>query len=297
MEKLLWSAIGTIVTFIITGGLNFIVERIRSIKDKPRFFIYELLYIGLVDNQRRYRLKGRLIGNRNNYYSFKSVCFELPGDCEWENDSICKCYGIFSDKKYNDNGVIINPTRSKSDEQESKLNNLVIDYSLDIGENRTYDIEACYSAPRDISSSSIKVYFKREAQDKKTNENKIKPKKCPNIRQFWLRFYIFFSMFITFLGIASVWICGENWNCLKEACSETWPDLQVVLVVFGLILLIITVFFIGVFLRCLYALHVLKIMDKYTIPKKNPNIAVTETLLVPRIFQYMTGTEDVDNLL
>ncbi len=276
---------------IITPLFNLVLEKIRSIKDKPRFFIYELFFIGFSngdknDEIKEYRMKGRLVGKTNKSY-LRFINFELPFDCQWKSNSNYSCYKKGYSEWKQSSGIIM-PTIKK--------NVLTINYSEDLKESITYNFIGNYAVPNEIKDLSyaysfLEVSSKKKDESGKEKEEKLKVIKCPNIRKGWLLFYIFFSMFVLFLGTASILGCINNWNYYVNASYEMY----FVFGMFGLSLLIIMVFFICVCWKTLSAYFVLKKMKKCGIPLKTEKVA--QKLLVPTIFEFMTGTETIDNVL
>ena len=267
---------------VIEFVFQFVVEIIRSIKDKPRLFIYELIFKGFVEKeQKQYQLKGRLVGDTKQYYKFKVVNFKLPFDsnykCKWKDDSRCNC--CKEEDLWEPKGDTIST--------KTKENILTIEYSENLGKSTTYDIVGNYTvskSPKDLSYSSLKVYSEPE-------ENNLRVIKCPNIRKSWLLFYIFFSMMVLYLGTASAWICINNWDYILNA----GPGTHLVFIILGFILFSFTVFFLCVYWKSLSGYIILMQMKKFGVPTKTEK--VSEKYLIPKIFEYMTGTESVDNIL
>ena len=255
LEKpIISSIIGGTILMVVEFIFHDIVDRIQSKKDKPRFFINELLFKGFLVNSdgvietrknnkgkekkvKQYQLEGRLVGNTQDFYLFDAIKFCLPNNCKWEK--LGSNYTLYK----------------KNDEKQKGV------YSEKLGEKPEY----------------LRVI------------------KCPNIREKWLIFYIAFSVVIIVLGIASILICckAENWNHIISAS----PNLKIVFYILSVVFLFITGFFIVVFWKCLSACYILIKMKKFGVPKKDPQEPVSGPYLIPRIIQYMTGTEKVDNLL
>ena len=280
-----------IINAIITPVVNIIVEKIRSIKDKPRLFIYELFFIGFSngdksDEMKEYRMKGRLVGKTNKSY-LRFIKFELPFDCQWKSNSNYSCYkkGYCEWKRSSDN---IAPT--------IKNNSLTIDYSEDLKETITYNFIGNYAVPNELKDLSyaysfLEVSSKKKDENGKEKEEKLKVIKCPNIRKGWLLFYLIFSMLVLFLGTASILGCITNWNYFVNANFEMY----FVFGVFGIILFILMVFFVCVSWKTLSAYFVLMKMKKFGIPPKTKKVA--QKALVRTIFEFMTGAETIDNIL
>lgn len=264
---------------VIEFVFHFVVEKIRSIKDKPRLFIYELIFKGFVGkDQKQYQMKGRLVGNTK---QFKSISLKLPSDAkcksQWEKDARCQCC---KEEDW---------WEPKGDKMEQTIedNILTINYSKNSGKTITYDIVGSYTvsnSPKDLSFSSLKVYSGQE-------ENNLRVIKCPNIRKSWLLFYIFFSMMVLYMGITSALICINNWNDILNAGCGT----HLVFGILGFILMSFTVFFLCVYWKSLSGYIILMQMKKYGVPPKTEK--VSEKYLITKIFEYMTGTESVDNIL
>lgn len=276
-----------IVPFI-TPIVKIIIEKIRSIKDKPCFYIYELFFqrfSNFEDEKKEYQIKGRIVGKTNKNY-LKYLKFELPFDCEWKDDSNYSCYkkGYSGWKQSSD---IIKPNIEE--------NVLAIDYSEDLKKTVSYNFVGNYTVPnepKDLSYaySFLEVSSKKKDENGKEKEEKLKVIKCPNIRKRWLLFYIFFSMFVLFLGTVSILGCINNWNYFINASF----DVCFLFVVFGLILLILMVFFVCVSWKAISAYYVFIKMKKFGIPAKTEKVA--QKMLVPTIFEFMTGTETIDNI-
>lgn len=271
---------------VIEFVFHFIVELFRSIKDKPRLFIYELIFKGFMEeNQKQYQLKGRLVGNTKGYYKFESIHFKLPSDderqCNWENCSGCQ---------YCKKEARWEPNIEEKKNVLIKESILTINELKELGKNTTYDIVGNYTvsnSPKDLSYSSLKVYSGQE-------ENKLRVIKCPNIRKNWLLFYIFFSMIVLYIGITTVLICINNWHNILNSIFGTHPVFLITGITLG-VLLSFTVFFLCVYWKCLSGYIILMQMKKYGVPPKTEK--VSEKYLIPKIFEYMTGTESVDNIL
>lgn len=268
---------------VIEFVFHFIVELFRSIKDKPRLFIYELIFKGFMEeNQKQYQLKGRLVGNTKGYYKFESIHFKLPSDderqCNWENCSGCQ---------YCKKEARWEPNIEEKKNVLIKESILTINELKELGKSTTYDIVGSYTvsnSPKDLSYLSLKVYSGQE-------ENKLRVIKCPNIRKNWLLFYIFFSMIVLYIGITTVLICINNWHNILNSIFGT----HLVFCILGFILMSFTVFFLCVYWKCLSGYIILMQMKKYGVPRKTEK--VSEKYLIPKIFEYMTGTESVDNIL
>lgn len=270
------SLIIIVLIMVIEFVFHFVVEIISSIKDKPRLFIYELIFKGFVkENQKQYQLKGRLVGDNKQSDSFKSISFKKKD--RWEPN-------IEEKKKSRDDSILIN-------------NNLTIKKTEDLGKNTIYDIVGNYtvsnSSNKDLSYSSLE--FSLEKKDNK-GEERMRVIKCPNIRKSWLLFYIFFSMMVLYMEITSALICINNWNYILNANHGT----HTVFLILGLFLFLITVFTFAVFFLCVYwkslsGYIILMQMKKYGVPPKTEK--VSEKYLITKIFEYMTGTESVDNIL
>lgn len=288
---MLLSIITCIITAILSTIIKIIIEEIRSIKDKPRFFIYELFFKGFStgDIDKKYQMKGRFVGDTKHYYQFKSMSIKLPYDCKWEKEATkCHCYKWFHSKRQwdktndTDNNIVTN----------IKNDTLTIGYSEDLGKFTTYDVVGNYTvpnAPNDLSYSSFEVFSKKNEEDKKKEELKII--KCPNIRKGWLLFYILFSIFVLLLGAIAILGCINNLKHFVNANSQMY----FVIGVFGLLLLTIMVFFVCVSWKALSAYFVLIKMKKFGIPAKTEKVA--QKMLVPTIFEFMTGTETIDNIM
>lgn len=300
MEEFLVIVFKSILGAILTPTIKIVAEKIRSIKDKPRFFIYELFFKGFSiggnkdDEMKKYQMKGRLVGNTNGNYHFKSFDLKLPFDCEWKNDSKYSCYKKGNNRQWKPIDKGITPTIDGANLT------ITIDNLNNLEKSTTYDIIGNYAVPnepKDLSQSFSSLEVFSEVSSKKKNEKdeekieKLKVKKCPNIRKSWLLFYVFFSIFVLFLGTASILGCINNWNYFVDANFEMY----FVFGVFGLILLIIMVFFVCVCWKTLSAYYVLIKMKKFGIPLKTQKVA--QKLLVPTIFEFMTGTETIDNIL
>lgn len=298
------SLVISLLIMVIEFAFYFVVEIIRSIKDKSRLFIYELIFKRVAEkDQKQYQLKGRLVGNIKQYYKgnikqyykFESISFELPSDsnceCKWENDS--RCQSCKKEDRWEPKGKPIEPTIEKN-----KNNILTFEHLLEelgeLGKFTTYDIVGNYivsKLPKDLPYSFLKVYSKKI--NKKGEEQKEKPKviKCPNIRKSWLLFYMFFSMMVLYMGIASAWICINNWDYILNASVGT----HLVFGILGFILFAFIVFFLFVYWKSISGYFILLQMKKYGVPPKTEK--VSEKYLIPKIFEYMTGTESVDNIL
>lgn len=280
---------------IITPIVKIIIEKLRSIKDKPCFYIYELFFqrfSNFEDEKKEYQIKGRIVGKTNkNYLRFLKI--ELPFDCEWKDNSNYSCY-----KKgysgWKQSGDIIKP--------KIEENVLTIDYSEDLKKTVTYNIVGNYTVPnepKDLSYaySFLEVSSKKKDENGKEKEEKLKVIKCPNIRKSWLLFYIVFSILFSivglFLGTVSILSCINNWSYFVNASFEVC----FMFVVFGLILLILMVYFVCLSWKAISAYFVLIKMKKFGIPAKPEIVVVGQKLLVPTIFEFMTGTETIDNIL
>ena len=102
LEKpIISSIIGGTILMVVEFIFHDIVDRIQSKKDKPRFFINELLFKGFLVNSdgvietrknnkgkekkvKQYQLEGRLVGNTQDFYLFDAIKFCLPNNCKWE---------------------------------------------------------------------------------------------------------------------------------------------------------------------------------------------------------------------
>lgn len=292
--------ISAIITPVVGIVIQNIMEKNRSKKRKIRFFISELLFKGFkTDSQgkieekkekkiKQYQLDGYLVCEENKTISYLHL--QLPKDsnkiCSWHRGWIFECQ--LDGKVFNTNNYDKRTDSSILDENNMYFNNIT---TMNIGPGNAIHVIGDYTSTDNLNlpgEKSLYVKVNGEKEDALVQ-------KCPNIRKKWLIFYILFSMVIIFLGVASLMVCfeGENWELIKGASS----NLQWVLGIYGVLFLFITAFFVAVIWKCLSAYYVLIKMDKFGIPQKEPNIPVAETLLVPRIFQYMTGTEIVDNLL
>jgi hypothetical protein len=279
-----------------------VVEIIRSIKDKPRLFIYELLFKGFSEkDEKQYQLKGRLVGDTKHYYRFKSIKFKLPSDsnckCRWENDTWCNC--CKEENQWEPKGGTIVPNI------EGNILTINLEDLEILGKSTTYDIVGNYTVSKsseDLSYSSLKVYSKKINKKGEEKKEKLKVIKCPNIRKSWLLFYIFFSMMILYIGIASAWICINNWDYIvnvKNASLGTNLLFGIATIIlflfFGIILISFSLFFLCVYWKSLSGYIILMQMKKFGVPPKTEK--VSEKYLIPKIFEYMTGTESVDNIL
>lgn len=303
--------ISAIITPVVEIVIQNIMEKNRSKKRKIRFFISELLFKGFkTDSQgkieetngkkiKQYQLDGYLVCEQ--HQDISSLTFQLPNNepnneekiCNWNRGLIVKCNAqpnakVLKDKE-NGNGTQQPQPVIKNNEMEFCINN-----TMSIDSRSGIHVIGDYTSTDNLNLLDEKsFYVKVGKNDGGTTEAIVQ--KCPNIRKKWLIFYIIFSMVIIFLGVASLMVCfeGENWELIKGASS----NLQWVLRIYGVLFLFITAFFVAVIWKCLSAYYVLIKMKKFGIPPKKPRIPVAETMLVPRIFQYMTGTEIVDNLL
>lgn len=299
------------LTPLIVYLIKAVVDKNRSKKRKIRFFISELLFKGFkTDSQgiieekevnvkkkkikkkiKQYQLDGYLVCEENQEISFLKI--QLPDSqkkiCTWDRGLIYQCH-------FNDDEKVLKKQK-ESRTIQTKLDKYEMEFDIDINKMRIGGrrdgilIIGDYTSTDNLNlpgEKSLYVNVNGEKEDALVQ-------KCPNIRKKWLIFYILFSMVIIFLGVASLMVCfeGENWELIKGASS----NLQWVLRIYGVLFLFITAFFVAVIWKCLSAYYVLIKMKKFGIPPKKPEIPVAETMLVPRIFQYMTGTEIVDNLL
>ena len=282
-----------------------IMETIRSIKDKPRFFIYELCFNKFSDidddkkdddkkdgekkddEKKEYQMKGRLVGKTNEDY-LRNINFELPFDCEWKSESNYSCH-----KKgysgWKQSSGIIKPTIEK--------NILTIDYSEDLKKSVTYDFIGNYAVPnepKDLSYaySFIEVSSKKKDENGKEKEEKLKVIKCPNTKKSWLLHCVFLgSLGVIGLGTTSILGCINNWKYFVNADFE----MCFVFVVFGLLLLILMVFCVCMCWKTISAYFVLRKMEKLGVPHNTEKVA--QKSLVSTIFEFMTGTETIDNIL
>ena len=285
---------------VIEFAFYIIIEIIHSIKDKPRLFIYELIFKGFAEkDQKQYQLKGRLVGDTKHYYRFKSIKLKLPSDpnckCNWGNDTWFNC--CKEEDQWKPKGSKIVPNIEK--------NILTINLE-DLGKSTSYDIVGNYTvakSPEDLSYSSLKVYSKKINKKSEEKKEKLKVIKCPNIRKGWLLFYMVFSMIVLYLETASAWICINNWDYFVNAIVGTNRLFGIFSVIFsiilflffGIILFLFIVFFLFVYWKSISGYFILMQMKKYGVPPKTEK--VSEKNLISKIFEYMTGTESVDNIL
>ena len=288
------------LTPLIVYLIKAVVDKNRSKKRKIRFFISELLFKGFkVDSQggideqegkkiKQYQLDGYLVCEENKTIS--SLHLQLPRNgnkkCSWDRGWLFECQS--DGKVFNKNDDKNRTDSSILDKNNMYFNNIT---TMNIGPGNAIHVIGDYISTDNLNLPGEKSFYVKVNGEK---EDAL-VQKCPNIRKKWLIFYIVFSMVIIFLGVASLMVCfeGENWELIKAASS----NFRWVLGIYGVLFLFITAFFVAVIWKCLSAYYVLIKMKKIGIPQKEPNIPVAETLLVPRIFQYMTGTEIVDNLL
>lgn len=259
---------------------------------KPIFFIYEVLLKGLSNEQKQYQLKGRLISKDK--MEIESMSFELPPCGEWVGEpKIYHCIDIDGKKKLEDRGTL-----QTIDKNILKINNR----GLQIGEKYSYDIEGSYvtikeddtyESLKDDTYKSLKISLSRRNEiDKKIDIAGVKVIKCPNIRTNWLLFYILFSILALFIGVFSV-IVGINnyWDYFLNADTVS----KSLLIVYFILVLLGILLFIQMIVKCVSQYIILIKMKKFGIPRKTK--IVSDTLLVPKIIEYMTGTEKVDNIL
>ena len=283
-----------------------IVDRIQSKKDKPRFFINELLFKGFLVNSdgvietrknnkgkekkvKQYQLEGRLVGNTQDFYLFDAIKFCLPNNCKWEK--LGSNYTLYKKNDEKQKGEKQWDPKGESKEPAIDDDTLEIQNLEKLGRSTSYKVIGNYTAINNLTEKSFDVYSEKLGE----KPEYLRVIKCPNIREKWLIFYIAFSVVIIVLGIASILICckAENWNHIISAS----PNLKIVFYILSVVFLFITGFFIVVFWKCLSACYILIKMKKFGVPKKDPQEPVSGPYLIPRIIQYMTGTEKVDNLL
>lgn len=259
-------------------------------KEKPVFFIYEVLLKGLSNEQKQYQLKGRLISKDK--MKIESMSFKLPPCGEWVGEpKIYRC--IDGKKKLEESRTL----------QTIDKNLLKIDSGgLQIGENYSYDIEGnyvtikeddTYESLKDDTYKSLKISLSRRNEvNKNIGITGVKVIKCPNIRTNWLLFYIFFSIFALFISVFSLIIGINNyWDYFLNADT----GLKNVLIGYFILVLLGVLLFIQMIVKCVSQYIILIKMQKFGIPHKTK--IVSNTLLVPKIIEFITGTEDVDNLV
>lgn len=281
---------GKILGYIISAIT--IINLIKEAISKPRFFIHKLQFLGQSESdgqKKQYQLEGRLVDTKER--TIKSMELELLDGCVWKGNLNCKQYRKNEHDEWNDkpNDIISNSNLNKDEEFKFKA-----EFSnKTINKNTTYDIVGNYEAELNKSGSRLKVYVNAEDENRKGENKRLKAKvkKCPNIRICWLLSYLVISTIVIYIGVTSMMTCIRNIDYIIMATSE----LKFVFVLFGLIILFTTVFFVAVFWKCLSGCFVLRRMKKFGVPEKKGK--VSDTFLIPRVFQYMTGIETVDNIL
>ena len=99
-------------------------------------------------------------------------------------------------------------------------------------------------------------------------------------------------MLVIFVGVSSTLISFYyNWHDIMNANL----GLQCVFFVYGLLMVLTTVYFMYVNMKCVSQYIVLLRMKKYGVPVKTK--VVSDKLLIPKTIEFMAGTENVDNML
>lgn len=304
----------TIPTFIAV--FKFVKESIKETR-KPLFFVYRVILKSVSPDSSYYGLQGRLVSK--DVVRFTSMSFVLPSFAEWEGDpkySPCEYGEKVSDtdgksleiKQQSDSGknVIL---KNKCNENEKEI--------LQIGKNLSYDINAIIVTKNDSEGKIIekndiggevvigkdsgkkikrnKIYtdldVSLKSEDKKEINN-IKVIKCPNIKNLWLWFYLVFSMIIVFSGLTLIRISiSSNMSFVMDS---KWYLIILKFCYFFLLPLLFTGYFGWVNYKCISQLIILIRMNKFDVPMKSGN--VSDDLLIPKITEYMTGTEKVDSV-
>lgn len=269
-------------------------------KRKPLFFIYELLLNDLSTDKNHYLLKGRLVSKDN--VDFESMNLEFSHDGKWEGEP--KYYRF--EKQVNiwnkiDDGISLDIIDDNSKNKNKLVGNSKDGNGLNIGNDSSYDIEAnyvvikkdsayAYKSLKDDSYKSLNISLSGVGDEKRKIEN-VKIIKCPNIRKGWLIFYFLFSLLALFICVLSAVVSiNKYWEYMLNADITT----KSVLIIYGILILSVILLFIQMIVKCVSQYIILIKMKKLDIPRKTK--IVSDTLLIPKIIEYMTGSEKVDNI-
>lgn len=266
----------TIIGVLFEVFLNWRITIIGRKKEKPRFFVNELLFNGVSSNNgNNYRFVGRLVGTwQHNNYKSHDLLFRINNDCKWESLE-CRKYTMGSDGEWKVEESEEITESKKSVERTAKI---------EMGNSLSYSIIGSYYTP--IPSFPIQIVSKTIDN----GDNNVELIKCPNISKFWLYFYIIFSSLVLFLISSIFWICRNN-----HILVDTTISLKYVYALVGLFFLFIAVFSFIVIWRALKSYRIVSEMKKYGIPYKKHK--VTDKNLIRKMLEYMTGTETIDNIV
>lgn len=268
----------TIIGVLIDVFLNWWITTMGRKKEKPRFFVHELLFKGVSpDNRNNYQFVGRLIGTwQHNNYNTHTMRFRINDDCKWESFE-CTKFTKRTDgewEKTKDKLEKIDDTNKT----EKKLVN------IEMGDSCTYSISGSYCTP--TPNFPLKIV----SETITSGDNNVEVIKCPNIRNSWLFIYFFISSLVLFFVLSIFWICYNN-----HILADATLGMKYVYALVGLFFLFIAVFSFIVIWRALKSYRIVREMKNYDIPYKKQK--VTDKNLIPKILEYVTGTETIDNTI
>lgn len=294
------SQIGVIVAIIsgVFGIIDHIIKHANDFRSKRRlcFFVHELHLIGFSDKEKHYQLNGRLVSKDE--VEIESMEFEQSSaHHHWEGDpKYYHCTKGIKDEDDKGSSLTFKKTHSNNDTLivENHLNT-DRDYSYELdgtyivtnGDVKNNEKEDKYIIKKDDITKSLKVKVKSKGE-----EIKLTPIKCPNIRLGWLIFYIIISMLVIFIGVAATPIFINKWNGIFGGDDF---GLKILFAIYGILLVLTTIYYFIANVKCVSQLIVLIRMKKYGVPRKTK--IVSDTLLVPKTWEFMAGTEKVDNIL
>lgn len=301
MNEYTFTLIAALASFISTifGIIEHISKYSKVFYSKRRlcFFVHELHLIGFSDKEKHYQLNGRLVSKDE--VKIESMEFKMiASHHHWEGDSkYYHCTDGFKDEDDTGSSLKIKETNSYNDTLigESENLNTDRDYSYEFegtyvvknGDMKNNEKEDKYIIKKDDITKSLKVTVKSKGE-----EIKLTPIKCPNIRRSWLIIYIIISMLVIFIGVLTTSLLIDNWKSIFM--RDDW-GLIVLFSIYGILLVLITLYFFVANIKCVSQLLVLSRMKKFGVPRKEK--IVSDTLLVPKTWEFMAGTEKVDNIL
>lgn len=314
-DSLIQVMVSWIIPFIsgVFGIIDYIIKHANDFRSKRRlcFFVHELHLVGFSDKEKHYQLNGRLVSKDE--VKIESMEFELSSAFHyWEGNS--KYYHCTKgNKDKSDVGLSLEykKTNSPKDTLIVENQNLITDrdYSYELegtyvvtnGDVNNNEKEDKVGTNGDVDNNEKEDKYIIKKDDITDLKVKVKsqgkeivltPIKCPNIRRSWLIIYIIISMLVIFIGVLTTSILIDNWKSVFM--RDDW-GLIVLFSIYGILLVLITLYFFVANIKCVSQLLVFIRMKKFGVPRKKK--IVSDTLLVPKTWEFMAGTEKVDNIL